>query len=141
MTTFYRQRGHAQPAILWNPAKNSPWYEFANGVCETDDPEAIAKLRELGFSETPIDVKTQAALAITADLTMPQPPPPPRYKDVPAVEPRPKTAGIPPLPPTPPVEKKEMPGELGKKVDHPKPIMRPKTKPAPKAAPHGVKRD
>lgn len=90
MATFYRQRGHASPAILWNPETNASWYEFVDGSYSTDDPKAIAKLRELGFSETPMDAKTQTALAITADLMAPQPAPPPDYRKVPAVEPKPK---------------------------------------------------
>jgi hypothetical protein len=124
---------------LWNPVTNSPWYEFINGTYETDDPEAIAKLRELGFSEKPIDPKIQAALAITADLTMPQPKPPPRYQDVPAAEPRPKVAEPKPVEskPAEPIvvveapPKKDVPGELGKMI--PKPIVRGKTRAAPKA--------
>jgi len=88
MATFYRQRGHKSPAVLWNPKYNTSWYEFVDGKCSTDDPEAIAKLREMGFSEEPMDVRMQTAMAITADLMTPQPGPAPDHKKVPAVEPK-----------------------------------------------------
>lgn len=126
MPTFYRQRGHFSPAVLWNPAKNSSWYEFVDGQFSTDEPEVIAKLREMGFSDTPMDVKTQTALAITADLMAPQPAPPPDYRKVPAVEPKPKMeahAAVAKAPkveaPTPVAETapaKTEPVELGKKI-------------------------
>lgn len=96
MTTFFRNRGHRSPAVLWNPATNSPVYEFAAGLFTTEDPELIEKMRAMGFVEEPIDPQTQVALEITADLAKKPPPAPPDHRTVPAHEPIPAQKPIEP---------------------------------------------
>lgn len=94
MTTFFRNRGHKSPAVLWNPTTDSPVYEFAAGLFSTDDPDLIQKMRSMGFVEEPIPVQTQVALEVAADLTKKQPPAPPDHRTVPAHEPIPAQKSI-----------------------------------------------
>lgn len=88
MAKFYRPRGHHEPAVLWDPASERPIYEFYQGVFETEDKELIARMRKLGFSEKPISTNIQVAMDRTQDASKPVPPPPPRERSVPAIEPK-----------------------------------------------------
>jgi hypothetical protein len=87
MTTFFRQRGHSQPAVKWNPATNSTVYEFVGGVFTTEDPELIKEMKAMGFVDEPMDAQTQVAMEVTADLTKKPPPAPPDHRSVPAHDP------------------------------------------------------
>ena len=44
-------------SVVWNPAKDAPLavFEKPDFTFETDDPEVIAKLKELGYQEIPDD--------------------------------------------------------------------------------------
>ena len=92
MARFYRPRGHKSPAVLWDPKAERAKYEFVNGVCDTDAPETINLLREMGFSEQPMSPAEQQAADIHADLVKPPPPPPPLERTVPAIEPKVRSA-------------------------------------------------
>ena len=44
---FFRAKG--LPATTWNPVTNRAMYSFTDGVFETEDPELIQFMQDLGY--------------------------------------------------------------------------------------------
>lgn len=70
MATFFKSTNRQDPkselpSVVWNPRTGSALFEFARGEsgfleCHTDDPEAIDKLREMGYVEDETQASDQA---------------------------------------------------------------------------------
>ncbi len=50
---FLRPKDSPYAAVKWDKEKNKPLYEFIRGQFETDDPETIKILLDMGFATEP----------------------------------------------------------------------------------------
>jgi hypothetical protein len=55
---FYRTKG--LPATTWNPKTDRAMYHFTNGVFETEDPDLIKFMQDLGYNSEPVPTSNQA---------------------------------------------------------------------------------
>jgi hypothetical protein len=68
-TVFFQKRGMS--SVIWNPETSSALAEFGKvGRFETNDPQTIKKLRELGYPEQP---PAQPAVRYAQSAEAPQP--------------------------------------------------------------------
>lgn len=55
---FYRTKG--LPATTWNPKTDRARYHFTDGVFETEDPDLIKFMQDLGYNSEPVPTKNQS---------------------------------------------------------------------------------
>jgi hypothetical protein len=54
---FYRTKG--LPATTWNPQTDRARYHFTDGVFETEDPDLIKFMQDLGYQSEPVPTRNQ----------------------------------------------------------------------------------
>jgi hypothetical protein len=54
---FYRTKG--LPATTWNPKTDRAMYHFTDGVFETEDPDMIKFMQDLGYRSEPVPTVNQ----------------------------------------------------------------------------------
>jgi len=72
--TNRRHPKHELPSVLWNPAADKAVYEFLRGDSgylefETDDPDTIKILQDLGYDQEPEESMSAAPPAVKGPST------------------------------------------------------------------------